>query len=186
MIRLLPLLLLPAVVLADVPVKPTLTRYAPLWTDSPFTTKPEPIDTGRPPEENPLEDYALGGISKLKDGYYAVLINKKKPEEREVIKPGTDSDFQVVSVQWGEKNWKDTVATVRSGSHTGSVGFDDQVLAVKKTPPQQPPAQQPQPGRPVIPGLNPNNQNQPNNVRSPRPRVVRPPTPPAGNNNRGR
>lgn len=184
MFRLIPLLLLSSVALADVPVKPTLTRYSRLWTDSPFTSKPV-VDAGPARvEENPLEDYALGGISKLKDGYYAVLINKKKPDERQVIKPGGQSDFEIVSVQWGEANWKDTVATVKSGSNQGQVGFDDQVLAVKKTPPQQA-AQKPQPGRPVIPGLNQNNVQNPN-ARKPRPRVVRPPNPQSGNPNSGR
>ncbi len=48
---------------ADVPNNPTLTRYARLWTNSPFTSKPPP-PTERP-EDNPLDDYALGGISKL-------------------------------------------------------------------------------------------------------------------------
>lgn len=187
MIRALILLMLPIVVLADVPKKPTLTRYRNLWNDSLFTSKPIPETGPARPEENPLEDYALGGISRLQDGYYAILINKKDPSDREVIKPGGDSGFTIVDVKWDESNWKQTVATVQSGSHRGSVGFDDKLMTPKTAAPQQ--AQQAQPGRPNIPGANQNNPQRPTGARTPRPRVVRPPTPPTNtnsNDNRGR
>jgi hypothetical protein len=170
------LLLIPGALPAEVPNKPTLSRYAQLWTDSPFTSKPVQTINERQ-IDNPLDDFTLGGISKLKDGYYAVLINKKKPDERVVIKPGGKSDYQVVSVDWSESNWKDTVATVRSGSFQGQVGFDEQVLKTTKTPPRQQAAKPNLPQTPNIPGLNQNNANRKPQVRKPRPRVVRPPTP---------
>ena len=179
MFRFLFLMLLPAATLADVPGRPNVSQYSRLWTDSPFTSKPV-VEREVREVETPLDDFALGGISELKNGFYVVLINKKKPDEREIIRPGTDSDFKVLDVQWGDGNWKDTVAKIQSGAHTKEIGFDDQVLATKKTPPQQKP-QQAQPGRPVIPGLNPGQQP---GARKPRPRVVRPPTPRPNNTGR--
>jgi hypothetical protein len=179
MIRYLILILAPAAAMADVPLKPTLTQYSKLWTDSPFTSKPV-IEREVREVESPLDDFALSGISELKDGYYVVLINKKKPDERKIIRSGDDSGFKVLDVQWGEETWKDTVAKIQSGAHTKEIGFDDQVLAVKTAPAQQKPPQA-QPGRPVIPGLN--QPSQPG-ARQPRPRVVRPPTPRPNTNNK--
>lgn len=118
-------------VFADAPKQPTLTRYSKLWTNSVFTTKP--VMEGKV-EENPLEDYALGGISKLQDGYYAILFHRTKPDEKIVIYPGAKSDFEVLDVNWPEGSWKDAVVTVRNGSNTGTVEFEDKLLTVKPAP----------------------------------------------------
>lgn len=183
MIRFLILMLAAATAMADVPLKPNLTQYSKLWTDSPFTSKPIPPEGPVREVESPLDDFALSGISELKDGYYVVLINKKKPEERKIIRSGDNSGFKVLDVQWGVETWKDTVAKIQSGAHTKEIGFDDQVLAVKTAPAQQQPPQA-QPGRPVIPGLNQPNQAAQPGARRPRPRVVRPPTPRPNTNNK--
>lgn len=162
-------LALTAVLSADAPNQPVLTRYTKLWTDSPFTTKPE-AETGIP-EENPLEDYALGGITKLADGYFAILINKKDPTKNETIVPGSPSDFQIVDVKWDRDKWKETVVTVRHGSNTGVVRFEDKLITVKTATPKKP--QKPG-GRPAIP-QRPGSPHPTNSGgRKPRPRVVVP------------
>ncbi|MGB6223311.1 hypothetical protein [Haloferula sp.] len=150
---------------AAAPAQPTLTRYMKLWTDSPFTTKPEIIKE----DFNPLEDYALGGISKLEDGYYAILLNRKKPDDKIVIYPGEKSDFEVIDVTWPTGSWKDAVVTVRSGTKTGIVKFEDKLLTLKAAPAQatqKPAAAAPTIGKPA-PGAKPS-------TRTPRPRVVVP------------
>lgn len=155
---------------ASAPSQPTLTRYSKLWTKSVFTTPaPEEVSV----RENPLQDYALGGISKLEDGYYAILLNRKKPEEKVVIYPGQKSNFQVVDVKWPDGSWKDAVVTVRNGSNTGTVKFEDKLLAVKTA------AVKPTPAKAKPAANNNNNNNQGNRrregqTRTPRPRVVVP------------
>ena len=68
---------------ADLPKKPPITKYASLWTNSPFTAKPPPPEAG--PEVNPLDDYALIGVSSLGvKNYLVTLINKKKPDEPQI------------------------------------------------------------------------------------------------------
>src|SRR5688572_21238865 len=71
---------------ADVPKKASPGKYSSLYTNSPFTSKPI-VENGR--EENPLDDYALLGVSPIGGNRYRVtLISKKKPDERITV----DSD----------------------------------------------------------------------------------------------
>ncbi|MEY3895057.1 MAG: hypothetical protein RLZZ214_576, partial [Verrucomicrobiota bacterium] len=84
---------------ADLPKKAPISRYTSLWTNSPFTSKPPPVDPGE--VANPLDDYALIGVSPIGgSGYRVTLINKKKPEERITVdsdKPPTEG-FKVLEV----------------------------------------------------------------------------------------
>jgi hypothetical protein len=165
------LLLVPALVgwvAADVPRKAPITKYAGLWTNSPFTSKPPPPEQG--PVVNPLEDYALGGVSPIKSGYRVTLLNKKKPEDRIVVDSDKPRDgFKILSVTRNAGDPLGTVVSMSSGSVTGTVTFDKALLTLAPPPvakPQLPPGVQPQPGQPGQPP-----------IRQPRPRVVPPPTP---------
>lgn len=156
-----------------VPSRPPETRYTKLHQDSPFTSKP--IPTGPAEIANPLEDYALGGISRLDGGYYVILFNKKKAGEKIVIRPGADNNqFQVQEVKWSDKSWKETEVVLRSGARTGTVTFEDKFLQVKAAAPAA--QKKPAPQKKATPTPQPNNrQGQPGNRRTPRPRVVVPP-----------
>lgn len=156
-------------------VVPT-TKYTRLWTDSPFTTKPliKPTE----PEANPLEDYALGGISPIPGGYRVTLLNRKKPDER--ITLPDNPDFKILSVQHAPGEPLGTTVRISTGSKSGTVAFDKTLLTLKAPPapqPQQgqtaPPGVPGQPQQPAAPGTEP--------PRAPRPRVV----PPAGAANQG-
>lgn len=182
---LLATLALAGTVAADVPVKAPPTKYRTLWENSPFTSKPPPPEEG--PVANPLEDYALGGVSPISGGYRVTLLNKKKPEER--ITVDTDnpkSGFKILSVTRKSGDPLGTIVRMSSGALTGTVAFDDKLLtlapppAAAKPQPGQP-GQPPIPGQPQIPGMA-NQINNPNGQpgipqRQPRPRVVPPPTP---------
>jgi len=170
------LLLAPALIgvsAADLPRKAPLTKYSPLWTDSPFTSKPPPPEAG--PEVNPLEDYALAGVSPIPSGYRVTLLNRKDPTARIVV----DSDkpregFKIISVQRKPGEPLGTTVRMSSGSITGTVAFDESLLTLQPPPaarpaqPQLPPGVQPN-GQPLQPGQTP--------IRQPRPRVVPPPNP---------
>ena len=158
--------LLAAVAQAAAPQQLQQGRYTKLWTNSPFTSPP--IVTGPGPAVDPFEDYSLGGISKLADGYFAILFNAKDPNNKIVIRPGAESDFSIVKVDWAA-NWKETVVTLRNGGKEGTVTFDEKQLTIKAAAPQKKapakpgqPAARP-PGVPTAP------------TRKPRPRVVVPP-----------
>jgi hypothetical protein len=162
-------------VFADLPKKPPLSRYSGLWTNSPFTSKP-PIEKG-PDAPNPLDDYALIGVSPIGGQFHRIsLINKKKPEERITVdsdKPSKDG-FKVIEVIRKAGDPLGTTVRMSSGALTGIVSFDSQLLKIAaapapaagqvKTPPN--PSGVPMPptgGTPVS--------------RQPRPRVVPPPPP---------
>ena len=170
------LLTLTGVAMADVPKKPPLSRYTTLYTNSPFTSKPPPAEVG--PESNPLDDYALIGVSSIgkisgTESYRVTLINKKKPEDRITVTSGdTKSAFQILGVVPKPGSPLDTVVKMSSGSMTGTVAFDEKLLTIAAAVPKAP-----IPGQVVQPGMPPQLQGQPMPQRVPRPRVVPPPPP---------
>ena len=166
------LLTLTGAAMADVPKKSPLSRYTNLYTNSPFTSRPPPPEAG--PEMNPLDDYALIGVSSIgkiagAESYRVTLINKKKPEERITVTSGdAKSEFKILGVVPKPGSPLDTVVKMSSGSMTGTVSFDEKLLAIAAPVPKAPvPGQPPLPGQP----------GQPIAQRLPRPRVVPPPQP---------
>ncbi len=157
---------------ADLPKKAPIQKYSGLWTNSPFTAKPPPPEAG--PENNPLDDYALIGVSSLGlKNYLVTLINKKKPEEPRIyVETNRDSKgFKILKVTRKPGDPLGTVVLMQSGSMTGTVSYDQKLLtltaaAAKPAAPQ--PGQPPQGGPQLQPG---------EPQRMPRPRVVPPPTP---------
>lgn len=154
---------------ADAPKKAPISRYTKLWLDSPFTTKPPPA--GPAAIENPLEDYALIGVSSLGgDKYRATMLNKKKPDAPRIyLESGTESGgFKLIKVNRKNGNPLATTIQVQSGSATGTVSVDEKLLTLA-TPQPAKAAQNPQqnPNQPPGQDNNPNNQG-----RMPRPRVV--------------
>ena len=174
-----PLLLataLVAVAAADLPRKAPLTKYSTLWTDSPFTSKPPP------PEEvaaaNPLEDYALAGVSPIPSGYRVTLLNRKDPKERIVVETEKPSQgFKILAVTRKPGDPLGTVVRMASGTVNGTVSFDESLLKIEGPPAPKPAQPQLPPG--VRPGVQPGTQPQPGqaDLRQPRPRVVPPPNP---------
>lgn len=131
-------------------------------------------------EGNPLEDYALIGVSPIAGGYRVSLINKKNPEERLLV--DTDNPaakFKILNVTRKPGDPLGTVVRLSTGTVTGTVTYDDKLLTLVAAPAKAAaPGQPPQPGQP--PGAQPP-QPQPNpGQRQPRPRVVPPPTPVPG------
>ena len=165
---------------AVLPKKAPITKYVSLWTNSPFTSPPPPVEAG--PAVNPLEDYALAGVSPVGSGYRITLLNKKKPEERITVdSDNPKSDFKILEVTRKTGDPLGTVVRMSSGTVTGTVSFDEKLLTLAtppaaKTPPKAPPGvvvpgQPMQPGQPGQPGQPP---------RAVRPRVVAPVNPAVG------
>ena len=147
-ITLLALLALP--VMAAAPKKPLPGKYAGLWLNSPFTTKPV-IVTNTAPAEDPFKDWALGGVTKFPDGYFVILLNKKKPDERLVIQPGQFSEYKVLEVNDGGMDYRSTTVKIMHGSTQGVVGYEEKMLALKAAPA----AAHPNPANPANPGMPP-------------------------------
>lgn len=147
------LCLLPLPLLADAPKKPLPSRYSSLHASSPFTTPAPPV-IDNTPVVNPLEDWALGGVTKFPDGYFVILLNKKKPDEKKVIQPGMYSEFEVLEVTDGGMDYTETTVKLRYGSSQGTVSFDKKMLVVK-SPSQNPAQEGQQAGQPAIPGVLP-------------------------------
>lgn len=160
---------------ADVPQKPLESKYQPLWTNSPFTAKPE-IGPG-PAEVNPLDDYALGGVSPIAGGYRVTLLNRKNPQERITVDSDRSSEFKILSVNRKPGDPLGTVVRLAHGTKQGSVTFDEKLLTLQ-APPAAPQPQQQQNNQgavPGIPGTGNNNPQAQGGQRQPRPRVVPPP-----------
>lgn len=174
---------------ADLPKKAPITKYTRLWTESPFTSKPVVAPPG--PVADPLEDFSLAGVSPVTGGYRVTMLNKKKPEERIIVESDRPTGgFKILAVTRKPGDPLGTVVRMSSGSVTGNVAFDPQLLTIAAAPPQAPggakPAQSLLPG--VAPGTVPGHPAGVNHgaapvqpgqvpVRQPRPRVVPPATP---------
>lgn len=167
---------------AQVPKKAPISRYTSLWTNSPFTSKPPPATEG--PVENPLDDYALAGVTPIESGgYRVILLNKKQPDVRITVDTGDSrSGFKILGVTRKSGDPLGTVVRMESGSSVGTVSYDEKLLTLVAAPKAAPgaPGQPGQPGQPPIPGqpgqIN-NGQQGDQPQRQPRPRVVPPPTP---------
>ena len=173
---------------AGPPQKKAYHNYAPLWTDSPFTTKPLPPSGPTQPLVNPLADWALGGISKFPEGYFIILINKKKPDERKVIEPGVVSDFKILEVKNDGDKYTDTTVKLAYGSMQGEVTYDTKLITLKTAAPAQNPNGQQQqqqgiPGQIPMPNISSGNPNHPGMINRP-PGRLRTITPPSDNGGR--
>lgn len=163
---------------AELPKKAPLSRYAELWTKSPFTNPPPPPADA--PLVNPFEDLALKGVAPIAGGYLITLLNKKNPAEAvPPIDTDKPSEFQVLSIERDPDNAMGTVVYLQKGDIKGSVTFDPK-LSVPKAPPKQgpkPPGGQKPPGAPIVPAppAPPIAPTQPPTSRQPRSRVVPPP-----------
>jgi hypothetical protein len=174
------LLALSTSVWAEVPQKAPPGYYSSLYTDSPFTTKPPPVTAG--PLNNPLEDYALIGVSPIgrvddADGYRVTLLNKKKPDERITVNSGdAKSDFKILEVIRKSGDPLGTTVRMSTGSMMGTVSFDEKLLTLAVAQPRVQTQQPVQGGPQLQPGM----PNMPPGVppRQPRPRVVPPPAVP--------
>jgi hypothetical protein len=175
-------------VLAAPPVKPEKTRYAPLWVNSPFTEKPVVAAPSGPPPVNPLDDYALGGVTQFPDGYFVVLINKKNPAKKITVQPGVHSEFKVLSVDMGKESLSEDGTMINegasvklaNGSMQGEVKYDTKIMAMKGASANPAQSMNPQGNRNISPqgGFPPGfiapNGNNPN--RPTRMRTIPPPT----------
>jgi hypothetical protein len=170
------LISLTAPLLADAPKKPLPSRYLTLHTSSPFTTPAPPVSQNTGPEINPMDEWALGGVTKFPDGYFVILLNKKKPDEKKIIQPGVHSEFKVVSVKDGGMDYTATTVTLQNGGKQGIVEFDSKMLTINNPAPAaggQPGVQPAAPGQPV------SNNRGIGNDRQPRLRTLVPtPAPP--------
>lgn len=164
--------------LAEEPKKTSLYQYASLWTDSPFTADPPPVTP--PPTKNPLDDFTLTGIAPVPGGYRVTIISKKDPNVKEVISPGEESPFKIISVNRNPGKTLGTTVVLSSGSMQGTVSFEPDLVKVNAPPATAAPNQnaRQQPNQP--PGANTPNNSKKN--AGPRPRIV-PPTPQSGGNN---
>ncbi len=170
--------------LADLPKKAPIARYTGLWLNSPFTSKPPPPDSG--PVANPLEDYALAGVSPIGTGYRVTLLNKKKIEERVTVdSENPKNGFKILEVIRKPGDPLGTIVRMSSGALTGTISFDEKLLvlvtAAKASPKPQPGAAPVQAGQAPQPGQAPQRQPRPRVVPpsgQPQP-IIQPPTQPA-------
>lgn len=173
---------------AELPKKAPLSRYAPLWDSSPFTTKPKPPENA--PLVNPFEDLALKGVAPIAGGYLITLINTKNPAE---AVPPIDTDrpskYKVLKIERDADNPLGTVVHLSQGEGpgaiVGTVSFNEKFSTPKTAAPKpghKLPGQPQSPGQPPVAGQPPQPQipGQPINPtgaasRQPRARVVPPP-----------
>lgn len=157
---------------ADLPVKPNPTRYASLWNDSPFTSKPPPPE--RAPTTDPFENYALTGIAPVSGGYRVTIVNKNNLSDKKVIYSDQPGDLSIVSVnRTSKKAYGTTVVLSTSTGIHGTVAFDREAIKPKAAvvAPENPPNAGLPPGV-TNPNPNPPAAGTPPPVRTPRPRIV--------------
>jgi hypothetical protein len=159
---------LSGIVTAELPKKAPINRYANLWLNSPFTSKPVLVAAGE--QASIFSEYALAGVSPIKGGYRVTLMNKKNPSERIFIdSDDTSSKYKVISVDRKDGDFMETSVRLSSGSQVGTVRYDKKLLSItapKTAPPSLP--GMPPTAPPTKPGQQP--------LLQPRPRII-PPNP---------
>lgn len=113
----------------EAPRKQEVDRYASLWNASPFTVKPSVHPA---PDTNPMEDWALGGLSEVNGGYYMILLNRKSPGKAEIVTPQAESDFQVMSVRRDTNDYLKTQVQVSYQGLAAWIGYDEKLLTLTK------------------------------------------------------
>jgi len=157
---------------SELPREAPLTKYQGLWTNSPFTSRPIIVAPEAPPEVNPLEDYALVGVSPVAEGFRVTLINRNDPGERIIVdssRPNPKQDIKILGIDRQPGRPLSTTVKLSMGRSTGTIGFEQELLTLTPPPAAAPPQR---------PGINPAD-GQPDPAqgarRQPRPRVVPPP-----------
>jgi len=114
---------------AGAPRKVPLQTYATLWTQSPFTVKPL-IETEERIEENPFEDWALGGVSAVGDRQLVVLFHRKEAGKQMIVDSGDPkAEFKVIEVKQDPDDYKMTQVVISGSGKTGTVTYDDKLMA---------------------------------------------------------
>lgn len=112
------------------PKKPKLGQYTRLWTNSPFTIKPEVKKAGK---ESPLErDWMLGSIRRSGAGYSVTLINKKDRKDRVRFLPGVAANgFELLEVKQNAKDTKSSQVKIRKGTQEAWITYDAELVKVR-------------------------------------------------------
>ncbi len=115
--------------LAAPPKKPKVMVYSRLWTNSPFTIKPE---VKRQVAASPLErDWMLGGIRPDGEGYAVTLINKKDRKNRVRFLPGfSTQEFQLLEVKQDPENRKNSRVKIKKGAQEAWISYDQKLVQV--------------------------------------------------------
>jgi hypothetical protein len=169
---------------AEAPKKDPLSKYARLWTNSLVTVPPPPQEQEKVEVTTPLDDYVLGGYTKMQSGYFVSLINTTDPKKRITIAPGAPgaADYSVLQVRKNPQNYADVQVLIKVGDQQKWLGYDEKYLTISR-----PAAAEATPNQPPVPaaaanGNRNNNRNNNNNSRERQPRVRRVPLPPNSNN----
>lgn len=158
---------------AGVPKKVPFTQYARLWIDSPFTTKP--LANFGDAMKSPLDDYALCGVTQVTGGYSVILLDKKKPDQRIRIEPGSSPEYKIVEVIRKEGEPLGTSVRISYQGKEKVLEFDEKLLAIKTTiPPRQMNPNVVRPNQPPMPNTAGVSSPGASPVPTPRPRIVPP------------
>ena len=119
-------------VFADPPKKPRASQYTRLWTNSPFTIKPEAAVVAK---ESPLErDWMIGSIRPSGDGYSVTLINKKDRKDRLRFLPGYPvQGYELLDVEQDSKQSKNSRVKIKKGSQTAWISYDENLIKVRSS-----------------------------------------------------
>jgi hypothetical protein len=107
------------------PDMPSADRYKHLWEKNPFVPPA--------PEENLVRDdgieqqYALSGLVKVSNEWVAFVLDRKTLERVKISTETNEAGLQLVSVQ-EQFNPKDSTVILRSGTQTGMIRFDQNLL----------------------------------------------------------
>ncbi len=123
---------------AELPKKMPVSHYSRLWTD--FMCSLPSKDSSPRPGPQLADEYALAGISPINGGYRVTLMKRKNPELRTTIDTDApDPRHKILAVSRKSGDFTRTTVTLALGEVTGTIGFDEALLARPKSasPPQQ-------------------------------------------------
>lgn len=117
---------------AHLPRKASISSYKILWENSPFTAKPLP--TPKDPAPNPLDQYALAGVTPIQsNGYRVILIDKNQLDKSITVDTGgAPSDFKILGITRKAGDPLGTTVKMSFQSKVGTVSYDRTPLTASR------------------------------------------------------
>jgi hypothetical protein len=169
---------------AAAPKLPSMNDYKVLLNRSPFIIKKS---VQKAPEVKVNTSLTLRGVAELEDGWYVVVVDRKKPDQNIILREGQPANAEgvkLVRVNQKASDYKKTTVIVSSGGRQLTITYNDadiqKSIATAKKPTTKAVVNRTSTNtRPPIPTTAKSNTTPPtSNSSSRRPRVRRTVTPP--------
>lgn len=126
-------------------------RYSAMVEQSPFALATPVAPPPAAPERGFAADWYVTGLGRYEDKDFVSIKSRDLATSFSLYGNEESNGVTLVGVEWSNERGKSTV-TVRKGTETARLEFNQAELQAAAAPAPIPAAQQPVPGRPIVPG----------------------------------